>query len=127
MTSFTKPLIRRKNEPTNALGLIRSDYDGAMSTLCAGCGHDGVTASMARAFFELAIEPHRAVKVSGIGCSSKTTAYFLQTRVMELTYTPTPMIWPVGIIAGMLLIGCLGVFSCRKVVSSPPVVLLRDL
>ncbi|PHQ66645.1 MAG: 2-oxoglutarate ferredoxin oxidoreductase subunit beta [Robiginitomaculum sp.] len=78
MTSFTKPLIRRRNEPTNDLGLVRADYDGAMSTLCAGCGHDAVTASMARAFFELSIEPHRAVKVSGIGCSSKTTAYFLR-------------------------------------------------
>lgn len=78
MSSFIKPLIRRKNEPTNKLGLTRADYDGAMSTLCAGCGHDSVTASMARAFYELSIEPHRAVKVSGIGCSSKTTAYFLR-------------------------------------------------
>jgi 2-oxoglutarate ferredoxin oxidoreductase subunit beta len=78
MSSFAKPIIRRKNEPVNELGLVRADYDGAMSTLCAGCGHDSVTASMARAFFELSIEPHRAVKVSGIGCSSKTTAYFLR-------------------------------------------------
>jgi len=78
MTSFVKPFIRRKNEPTNDLGLVRADYDGAMSTLCAGCGHDSVTATMARAFFELSIEPHMAVKVSGIGCSSKTTAYFLR-------------------------------------------------
>ena len=77
MVSFTKPKIRRKNEPTNDIGLIRSDYDGAMSTLCAGCGHDSVTAAMGRAFFELAIEPYRAVKVSGIGCSSKTTTYFM--------------------------------------------------
>ena len=77
MTSFVKPKIRRKNEPLNALGLARGDYDGAMSTLCAGCGHDSVTAAMARAFYELSIEPHRAVKVSGIGCSSKTTTYFL--------------------------------------------------
>jgi 2-oxoglutarate ferredoxin oxidoreductase subunit beta len=49
-----------------------------MSTLCAGCGHDSVTAAMARAFFELSIAPHLAVKVSGIGCSSKTTSYFLE-------------------------------------------------
>ena len=77
MTSFVKPKIRRKNEPLNALGLARADYDGAMSTLCAGCGHDSVTAAMARAFFELSIEPHKAVKISGIGCSSKTTTYFL--------------------------------------------------
>ncbi len=78
MTSFARPKIIRKNEPRNALGLTRADYDGVMSTLCAGCGHDAITASMARAFFELSIEPHRAVKVSGIGCSSKTTAYFLK-------------------------------------------------
>jgi 2-oxoglutarate ferredoxin oxidoreductase subunit beta len=78
MSSFIKPKIRRKNEPVNELGLIRSDYDGAMSTLCAGCGHDSVTAAMGRAFFELSIEPHLAVKVSGIGCSSKTTSYFLK-------------------------------------------------
>ena len=77
MSSFAKPKIRRKNEAVNEIGLIRSDYDGVMSTLCAGCGHDSITAAMARAFFELSIAPHRVVKVSGIGCSSKTTAYFL--------------------------------------------------
>ena len=78
MTSFVKPKIRRKNEPLNDIGLARADYDGAMSTLCAGCGHDSVTAAMARAFYELSIPPHMAVKVSGIGCSSKTTSYFLK-------------------------------------------------
>ena len=77
MTSFAKPKIRRKNQAVNDLGLTRSDYEGAMSTLCAGCGHDSVTASMTRAFFELSIDPHMAIKVSGIGCSSKTTSYFL--------------------------------------------------
>jgi len=78
MTSFSKPRIDRKNAPVNAIGMTRQDYDGTMSTLCAGCGHDSVTAAMARAFYELSIEPHKAVKVSGIGCSSKTTAYFLK-------------------------------------------------
>lgn len=78
MTSFVKPKIRRKNEPVNELGLVRADYDGSMSTLCAGCGHDSVTAAIARAFFELSIEPYKAVKVSGIGCSSKTPTYFLR-------------------------------------------------
>ncbi|MDQ7018887.1 MAG: 2-oxoacid:ferredoxin oxidoreductase subunit beta [Robiginitomaculum sp.] len=77
MTSFAKPHINLKHAKRNALGLTRHDYEGAMSTLCAGCGHDSVTACMAKAFFELSIEPHRAVKISGIGCSSKTTAYFL--------------------------------------------------
>ena len=78
MSSFVKPKIDLKNSPKNVLGLKRQDYDGVMSTLCAGCGHDSVTAAMATAFYELAIEPHKAVKVSGIGCSSKTTSYFLK-------------------------------------------------
>lgn len=78
MTSFVKPKIRRQNEPVNKLGKIRAEYDGAMSTLCAGCGHDSVTASLARAFFELSVDPKNVVKVSGIGCSSKTTTYFLK-------------------------------------------------
>ncbi len=77
MTSIKKPRIHLKGEQRNAIGLARSDYDGPMSTLCAGCGHDSITASMATAFYELAVEPHKVAKVSGIGCSSKTTSYFL--------------------------------------------------
>ena len=77
MSFIRKPKVPHEGRELNALGRPRSDYDGAMSTLCAGCGHDSVTAAMTRAFFELSIPPHRAVKISGIGCSSKTTAYFL--------------------------------------------------
>jgi 2-oxoglutarate ferredoxin oxidoreductase subunit beta len=62
---------------TNALGLTQRDYEGTMSTLCAGCGHDSVTAALIQAFFELDVEPHRVAKLSGIGCSSKTPAYFV--------------------------------------------------
>lgn len=61
-----------------ALGLTQRDYEGGMSTHCAGCGHDSVTAVIVQATWELGIEPHRAAKMSGIGCSSKTTAYFLK-------------------------------------------------
>lgn len=78
MTSFIKPNIRLPNEPTNALGKTRAEYDGTMSTLCAGCGHDSVTAALARTFYELSMDPTQVVKVSGIGCSSKTTTYFLK-------------------------------------------------
>ncbi|MFM8893546.1 MAG: 2-oxoacid:ferredoxin oxidoreductase subunit beta, partial [Planctomycetia bacterium] len=52
--------------------------EGVMSTLCAGCGHDSVTAALVQAAWELELEPHRAAKMSGIGCSSKTTAYFMK-------------------------------------------------
>ncbi|MGQ0561128.1 MAG: thiamine pyrophosphate-dependent enzyme, partial [Gemmatimonadota bacterium] len=78
MTSINKPRIQQLGLPVNALGLTRRDYEGVMSTLCAGCGHDSITAAIVRAFWELEIEPHRVAKLSGIGCSSKTPAYFLK-------------------------------------------------
>jgi 2-oxoglutarate ferredoxin oxidoreductase subunit beta len=79
MSSTTKPKIVHPLLSQNSLGLIPRDYEGAMSTLCAGCGHDSITASLIQALFELAIPPHRLIKLSGIGCSSKTTAYFAST------------------------------------------------
>ena len=77
MSSIAKPKIQHGGLKKNDLGLTLRDYEGGMSTLCAGCGHDSVTAALVQAFFELSIPPHKAAKVSGIGCSSKTTAYFL--------------------------------------------------
>jgi 2-oxoglutarate ferredoxin oxidoreductase subunit beta len=62
----------------NAIGLTRRDYEGSMSTLCAGCGHDSVTAAIIQTFWELDVEPHRVAKLSGIGCSSKTPTYFVK-------------------------------------------------
>ncbi|HET7234664.1 MAG TPA: 2-oxoacid:ferredoxin oxidoreductase subunit beta [Longimicrobium sp.] len=78
MTSIAKPPVRHPGLEPNELGLTRRDYEGAMSTLCAGCGHDSVTAALVQACYELSVEPHRVAKLSGIGCSSKTTAYFLR-------------------------------------------------
>jgi 2-oxoglutarate ferredoxin oxidoreductase subunit beta len=78
MTSIAKPAVRHPSLPKNSLGLTKRDYEGAMSTLCAGCGHDSVTAALVQALWELELPPHRAAKMSGIGCSSKTTAYFLR-------------------------------------------------
>lgn len=63
--------------PRNELGLTARDYEGVVSTLCAGCGHDSITAAIIQSVFELGIEPHRLGKMSGIGCSSKTPAYFV--------------------------------------------------
>ncbi len=76
MPSISKPLIPLAPLRRNDLGLTPRDYDGAMSTLCAGCGHDSVTAGLITALFELGIPPYKVAKLSGIGCSSKTTAYF---------------------------------------------------
>ena len=78
MTSIAKPPVRHPSSRVNGLGLSIRDYEGAMSTLCAGCGHDSVTAALVQAAWELELEPHRVGKMSGIGCSSKTTAYFMK-------------------------------------------------
>jgi 2-oxoglutarate/2-oxoacid ferredoxin oxidoreductase subunit beta len=79
MTYIPRPRIRFPKAERNGLGLTRFDYEGAMSTLCAGCGHDSVTAAIIDTFFQLDVPPHRVAKLSGIGCSGKTPAYFLST------------------------------------------------
>jgi 2-oxoglutarate/2-oxoacid ferredoxin oxidoreductase subunit beta len=76
MTFIAKPKFRHPDLPANSLGLTRRDYEGVVSTLCAGCGHDSISAAIIQACFELEIAAHRIAKVSGIGCSSKTTNYF---------------------------------------------------
>src|ERR1700756_314856 len=76
MPSIAKPFAVHPSLHRNAIGLNLRDYEGAMSTLCAGCGHDSITAAITRALWELSIEPHMIAKLSGIGCSSKTPTYF---------------------------------------------------
>ena len=77
MTYLAKPKLLRADAPKNSLGYTRRDYEGAISTLCAGCGHDSISAAVVQACFDLDIEPHKVAKLSGIGCSSKTPDYFL--------------------------------------------------
>src|SRR5271156_676447 len=77
MPSIAKPVAIHPSLHRNELGLTIRDYEGAMSTLCAGCGHDSITAAIVRAFWELSTRPHMIAKLSGIGCSSKTPAYFV--------------------------------------------------
>ena len=77
MSYIAKPKVAHPKLPRNSLGLTARDYEGTVSTLCAGCGHDSVTAAIIQAVFELNIEPHMLAKMSGIGCSSKTPAYFI--------------------------------------------------
>src|SRR5215813_11407730 len=77
MTYLAKPKLHHPDLPKNALGFTRRDYEGAVSTLCAGCGHDSISAGIIQACFELDLEPHKIAKLSGIGCSSKTPTYFL--------------------------------------------------
>ncbi len=77
MTYITKPKLAHPNAAVNDLGYTRRYYEGTVSTLCAGCGHDSISSAIIQAFFEMSVEPHRVAKLSGIGCSSKTPTYFL--------------------------------------------------
>ena len=77
MSYIAKPKVTHPGLPKNKLGLTSRDYEGTISTLCAGCGHDSITAAIIQAVFELNVEPQMLAKMSGIGCSSKTPAYFV--------------------------------------------------
>src|SRR5579885_3657742 len=77
MPSIAKPVAKHPGLQRNALGLTIRDYEGSMSTLCAGCGHDSITAALVRALWEISMPPHMIAKLSGIGCSSKTPTYFV--------------------------------------------------
>ncbi|WP_342359515.1 2-oxoacid:ferredoxin oxidoreductase subunit beta [Terrarubrum flagellatum] len=77
MTYLAKPKFHHPAIEINDLGFTHRDYEGAISTLCAGCGHDSISSAIMRACFELSLPPHRIAKLSGIGCSSKTPTYFL--------------------------------------------------
>ena len=77
MSYIGKPKIAHPKAAKNSIGLSKRDYEGVVSTLCAGCGHDSITAAIIQAVFELDIQPHELGKMSGIGCSSKTPAYFV--------------------------------------------------
>jgi 2-oxoglutarate ferredoxin oxidoreductase subunit beta len=77
VTFLGKPKFHHPSIAVNALGFTHRDYEGSMSTLCAGCGHDAISAAIIHACFELSLPPHRVAKLSGIGCSSKTPTYML--------------------------------------------------
>ncbi len=75
--SYIRPKFRHPELVKNKLGYTIDYYEGALSTLCAGCGHDSISAGIIQACYEMNIEPHKLANVSGIGCSSKTPAYVL--------------------------------------------------
>lgn len=75
--SYQIPKFRHPELPVNELGYTKADYEGSISTLCAGCGHDSISGAIVMACHELSLEPHKIAKLSGIGCSSKAPTYFL--------------------------------------------------
>jgi 2-oxoglutarate ferredoxin oxidoreductase subunit beta len=72
--SVTTPQPGKK---TNRIGLEAQPYRGGKTTLCAGCGHNAISERIIDAFFEMGVDPNQVIKLSGIGCSSKSPAYFL--------------------------------------------------
>ncbi|MEZ4984061.1 MAG: hypothetical protein R2795_03325 [Saprospiraceae bacterium] len=82
--SYIKPSFRHPHLEKNALGYVRADYEGAISTLCAGCGHDSISGAIVQACFELSIAPHQVAKLSGIGVLLKRLLIF-STIPMVLT------------------------------------------
>ena len=77
MSTTPPPAPTTPAPETNRIGLPKADYDGSKTTLCPGCGHNAITGGIIQAAWEAGLEPHRVAKLSGIGCSSKTPAYFL--------------------------------------------------
>jgi len=90
----------------NKLGLKATDYGGGKSTLCAGCGHDAISNQIIRAFFEMSVKAEKVAKFSGIGCSSKTPAYFLQrSHGFNAVHGRMPAVATGAILANHSLIG----------------------
>ncbi|MCC6329261.1 MAG: 2-oxoacid:ferredoxin oxidoreductase subunit beta [Acidobacteria bacterium] len=75
--TYVRSTFRHPALPKNDLGYTVDFYEGSLSTLCAGCGHDSINAAIVEACWQMNIEPHKVAKLSGIGCSSKSPAYFL--------------------------------------------------
>ncbi len=75
--SYFKPQFSHPLLAKNEVGYSKKDYEGVISTLCAGCGHDSISGAVVQACYEMNVQPHTIAKLSGIGCSSKTPNYFL--------------------------------------------------
>ena len=86
----------------NHIGLPIVDYRGGKSTLCAGCGHNAISERIIDAMFEMGVQPERVMKMSGIGCSSKSPAYFMSARTASTACTaaclrcPPARFWPIA-------------------------------
>src|SRR5256886_8660433 len=90
----------------NRINLKAADYQGGKSTLCAGCGHDAISNQIIRAFYEMSVKPEAVAKFSGIGCSSKTPAYFLsRSHGFNAVHGRMPSVATGAILANHQLLG----------------------
>src|SRR5256886_3211200 len=94
---------------TNRIGLTVIDYKGGKTTLCAGCGHNAISERIIEAMYEMGVEPESVIKPSGIGCSSKTPAYFLsRSHSFNAVHGRMPSVATGAMLANRRLI-CIGV------------------
>lgn len=98
-----------KPRNSNRISLTMGDYKGAPSTLCSGCGHDAITSQIVKAFYEMGVHPHQVAKMSGIGCSSKTPAYFMNnSHGFNAVHGRMPSVSTGAMVANRKLV-CIGV------------------
>lgn len=94
---------------TNRIGLTVLDYRGTKTTLCAGCGHNAISERIVEAMFEMGIPPERVIKPSGIGCSSKSPAYFMsRSHAFNAVHGRMPSVATGALLANRTLV-CVGV------------------
>jgi 2-oxoglutarate ferredoxin oxidoreductase subunit beta len=94
---------------TNRIGLTVLDYKGGKSTLCAGCGHNAISERIIDAMFEMGVKPEQVIKPSGIGCSSKSPAYFMsRSHSFNAVHGRMPSVATGALLANRTLI-CVGV------------------
>ncbi len=106
MATATKPGGGAAPRTTvNKIGLTKTEYRGLPSTLCAGCGHDSIASQIIQAAFDLSLKPHQVIKLSGIGCSSKSPAYFLgRSYGINVVHGRMPSIATGAMLANRLLL-----------------------
>src|SRR6266702_4721176 len=90
---------------TNRIGLTVMDYKGGKTTLCAGCGHNAISERIIEAMYEMGVQPELLIKPSGIGCSSKTPAYFVRRSYrINTAHGPVPCVATGAILANRKLV-----------------------
>src|ERR687888_304847 len=91
---------------TNRIGLALADYKGAKSTLCAGCGHNAISERIVEAMYDMGVAPERVVKLSGMGCSWKSPAYFLsRSHAFNALHGRMPSVATGALLANRSLVG----------------------
>src|SRR5487761_1715141 len=94
------------NPKVNRIGLPVLDYRGGKTTLCAGCGHNAISERIVDAFYEMGIQPEQVMKLSGIGCSSKSPAYFLnRAHSFNTAHGRMPSVATGAILANRTMLG----------------------